>query len=83
MAEPKLTLSECALRLRNGNPEAFELFVEQLTKYHQTLLDAVVQADVNEVLVAQGRAQTTVALLRIFKECTVVQKPRPLPFVKP
>ena len=51
----EITLSTCALKLRNSDPEIFELFVNELEKYYDTLMDAMVQSGINDVLVAQGR----------------------------
>ena len=72
------TLSELALRLRNGNPEAWDEFLVQMQGYYEDLTMKVVQAPAEEVMVAQGRAQSIFALLRTFKECTVERK-KPLP----
>ena len=75
-----LTLSDLALQLRNGNPDAWDTFLMRLQSYYEDLTMKVVQAPAEEVMVAQGRAQATFALLRIFKECTVERKhERPLP----
>ena len=82
MAE-KQSLSDLCLRLRNGNPEAFDAFLIELRSYYDHLTDEVVQATADQVLVAQGRAQSAFALLRIFKECTVERKEKPLPFKTP
>ena len=77
------SLSQYMLLLRNGNPEGFDGFLKRLTEYYEDLTMKVVQAPAEEVMVAQGRAQAIFAVLRLFKECTVEQKPRPLPFAKP
>ena len=82
MAE-KQSLSDLCLRLRNGNPEAFDEFLTALTAYYEDLTFKVVQAPVEEVCVAQGRAQSAFAILRIFKECTVEKKHTPLPQADP
>jgi hypothetical protein len=76
------TLPQCALLLRNGNPEAFDTFLVRLAEYYEELTFKVVQAPPEEVMVAQGRAQAAFALLRIFKECTA-KKNEPLPVRNP
>jgi len=84
MAEINSTeMKDWMLRLRNGNPEAFDKFLELLGNYYQDLMEKVVQAKPDDVLNAQGRAQSIFALLRMFKECTIEKKPRPLPFKTP
>ena len=77
------TLSDLALRLRNGNPDAWDEFLIRMQGYYEDLTMKVVQAPAEEVMVAQGRAQGVMALLRMFKECTVEKKRRPLPFTTP
>lgn len=74
-----ITLSTCALKLRNSDPEIFELFIKKLDEYYKTLMDAVVEANINDVLVAQGRAQSIMAVLRILNECGIEKKEKPLP----
>ncbi len=76
-------MKDWMLRLRNGNPEAFDKFLILLSDYYHDLMEKVVQAPAEEVMVAQGRAQGVMALLRMFKECTVEKKRRPLPFTTP
>ncbi len=77
------TFKEVWLLLRNGNPEAFDMVIARLQDYYDDLSFKVIQAPAEEVMVAQGRAQSAFAILRMLKECTVEQKPRPLPFAKP
>ena len=72
-------MAECALRLRNGNPEAFDLFKQRMREHYEDLMEAAVFADSNEVLTAQGRAQAINGVLRTLNECTVEKKPGPLP----
>lgn len=76
------SLSELALRLRNANPDVFSQFVATFNQYYEDLTFKVVQAPSDEVLQAQGRAQTAFALLRLFKECTLEKKVEPLPAVR-
>ena len=78
-----IEMKDWMLRLRNGNPEAFDKFLELLNNYYQDLMEKVIQAPPEEIMVAQGRAQGIMALLRMFKECTVERKPKPLPFNTP
>lgn len=75
----EITLSTCALKLRNSDPEIFELFVNELEKYYGTLMDAMVQSGINDVLVAQGRTQSIQVVLRTLKTCHVERKEKPLP----
>lgn len=77
------TLSDLALRLRNGNPDAWDEFLIRMQGYYEDLTMKVVQAPAEEVMVAQGRAQSIFALLRTFKECTVERKQKPLPQAGP
>jgi len=84
MAEVNPTeMKDWMLRMRNGNPEAFDKFLLLLQQYFDDLSLKVVQAPVEEVCVAQGRAQGAMALLRMFKECTVERKQKPLPQAGP
>jgi len=77
-----LEMKDVMLRLRNGNPEMFDRFLVLLQQYFDDLSYKVVQAPVDEVCVAQGRAQGISALLRLFKECSL-NKEKPLPSVIP
>lgn len=70
-------LSETALRLRNGNPEVFELFVRELRGLTEQVTVAVTEADTGSILVAQGRAQQCRAFLRLFEECDKPKQPTP------
>lgn len=74
--DPRL-LSDYALRMRNGNPEAFELFVRELRRLSDHVTVAVTEADTGSILVAQGRAQQCRALLRVFEECDRPKQPTP------
>lgn len=76
-AEP---IHTAALRMRNGNPEAFEDFQKELEKYFNTLLLDTMKADNSQVLQAQGRAHTAYAILTILKECNIrLERPKPEP----
>lgn len=74
--DPRL-LSDYALRMRNGNPEAFELFVRELRRLSEHVTVAVTEADAGSILVAQGRAQQCRSLLRVFEECDRPKPPTP------
>ena len=78
MAQPDLKrrMSANALRLRNGNPEAFDDFVNNLNELTGDALTALSEAPTDEVLVQQGRAQQCRAFLRLLLECDK-QKPAP------
>ena len=77
MAKSPLTLA--AQRLRNLNPIVFEDFLLEIDHYYDALCQAAVQAPGSEVLQAQGRAQSILALLRILKECHIEPKKQPQP----
>ena len=77
------TFQEIWLLLRNGNPDAFDLVIARMQAYYDDLSFKVIKAPAEEVMVAQGRAQSAFAILRMLKECTVEKKERPLPFAKP
>lgn len=75
----KSALSILALRVKNGNPEAFDAFVGELDNYERSLVDQLVQAGTGEILTAAGRVQSIRALLRILKECHLEPKKTPAP----
>ena len=76
-------MKELMVRLRNGNPESFDQFIEAAKEYYDDLTFRVVQSSADEVLQAQGRAQSAYAYLRMLKECTVEKKSKPLPAFGP
>lgn len=65
----KSALSTLALLVKNGNPQAFDAFVDELDKYERKLVDDLVMSGTGEILTAAGRVQSVRALLRILKEC--------------
>ncbi len=75
---PPPPLSALCLRLRNADPQVWDMFVAQFTIYTETATVALTEAAPADILVAQGRAQQCRGLLRIFKECdTSSSKPAP------
>jgi hypothetical protein len=72
-------LGVSALRLRNASPDAFEQFLHDLAKYKDQLTAAVTTAPVGEVLVAQGRAQSIIAIEQVLKECHLPRPEKPTP----
>lgn len=77
----KSKLAVAAHVLRNVNPILFEDFLLELENYYRGLCEDVVKAQSNDVLQAQGRAQSALALLRTLKECHLEPKKpqQPLP----
>ncbi len=72
-------LSELALKVRNHDPVLWEAFVDTFDAYSMEVTVAVTQAPPAEILVMQGRAQQCLAMLRVFKECTLPPKSSPAP----
>lgn len=75
MAASNSDLSDAALRLRNAAPDQFDHFLKVFQVYNYDVTVAVTVADQATVLQAQGRAQQTTALERLFRECTQRVKP--------
>lgn len=74
----RVALQHYALLIRNGNPEAWELFLREFEIARDEITVAVIAAEQNNVLVSQGRAQQMHELLQIFKDCNLPnQKPLP------
>ena len=67
MSERELILS--AASLARSSPREWELFLAEFRKYTNVKRDQCVSSPVDTLLVAQGRAQQCVALLRLFEEC--------------
>jgi hypothetical protein len=57
------------LSLRNGNPEGFETFLNNLNDYTMDALKALSEAPTDQVLIQQGRCQQLRSLMRLFVEC--------------
>ena len=66
---PKAKISVDALRLRNGNPEAFDAFVADVNDMSIDAMKALTEAPTDEVLIQQGRAQQCRWFLRMLVEC--------------
>ena len=65
----KSPLSKTALRLRNGNPDAFQDFVSQINDLTIDAMKALSEAPTDEILVMQGRAKQCRWFLRLLVEC--------------
>ena len=66
---PSSVLSHHAHRIMQAAPREWEAFVEVFDKYATEVTVAVTAADVNEILVAQGRARAFLHLLKLFRTC--------------
>lgn len=77
MSNTNSNLSRLVLLLRNGNPDAFEAFVEAYADRMSGLTVAVTEAGSGDILVCQGRAQESRAFLRILRECDKQSTPKP------
>ena len=64
-------------RLRNADPQAWADFLAEMEKWVAGKLLELSAADFDKVFVAQGRAQDSQALFRIFNECHLEPKPKP------
>lgn len=67
MSDRELILKSASLARRS--PEEWSDFLAEFKKYTDARRDQCVSSPVDTVLVAQGRAQQSVALLRLFEEC--------------
>lgn len=69
-----------ALRMKNADPEAFDIYTAQLELYQHNLTNDLIMANQQDVLVAQGRVQVMVSIIRTLKECHLQKiKPAPTP----
>ena len=75
----KSLLSKTALRLRNGNPEAFEQFVSLINDLTIDSMKALSEAPTDEILVQQGKAKQCRWFLRMLAECDKEPKPQSTP----
>ncbi len=66
-ADPKV-LSECMLLFRNADPRLYDKFIGVLATYVTDLTEAVVEAPVDRVLIAQGQAKTARKFYQLFTE---------------
>lgn len=57
------------LALRNGNPEAFENFLNDLNDITIEAMKALTEAPTDQVLMQQGRCQQLRSFMRLFVEC--------------
>lgn len=76
MSQPS-RLEQYAKFLHNAAPVEFEEFAKEFASYSETLTVAVTTAPVGEVLVAQGRAQAAMAVLRCLRDCTLRKEIKP------
>ena len=68
-------LKAAALRLKNGNPEAFDQFLNLFNDLTMDALKALSEAPTEQILIQQGRTQQLRALMRMFVECDKPDKP--------
>ena len=67
MSEREFILS--AASLARSSPREWETFLAEFKNFTSVRRDQCVSSPVDTLLVAQGRAQQCVALLRLFEEC--------------
>ena len=80
MSQPTYdSLSSLSLRLRNSSPDVWGEFVRVFDRYTTEFTVAVTEADQNQILCFQGRAQAMRSLLRLFKECNLPRGQKPAP----
>lgn len=70
-------LKRFALLLRNAAPDQWEQFLKAFEAYDWTITVAVTRADPASILNAQGAAQQTQTLLKLFVECATQPGPQP------
>lgn len=66
---PSAFLSHYARAIRNASPKEWEAFVQCFDAYATEVTLAVTSADASGILVAQGKAQAFLHLLKLFREC--------------
>lgn len=66
-----------ARALRAAAPKEWEAFVQMFDAWSTEVTVAVTNAEQNEILVAQGKAQAFLHLLRAFRDCHIQPKPKP------
>lgn len=67
MTPPK-EMVDVLQRLRNGNPEAFDAFVQMFAAYYGGVLNELVMAPQSDVLKCQGRAQQVQSFIGALKQ---------------
>jgi hypothetical protein len=71
---------QIALLVRNGNPEAWDRFLNYFSRYTEESLIAVSEADAVNIMTVKGMALQNRALLKLFSECDQeVKKSEPIP----
>lgn len=66
---PSLVLQHYARSLALSSPSEWEAFVQCFDAYATDVTLAVTNAPADSVLVAQGKAQAFLHLLRLFRDC--------------
>lgn len=61
-------IKQVCQRLRSADPEIYEQFIKLMDGYVYGLIEQVVSAPSDEILVAQGRAQAGQAIFRLLVE---------------
>lgn len=68
-------LKATALLLRNGNPTAFDDFINLINALTGEALVAMTEAPTDEILVQKGRCQQLRWFLQLLRECHIEKKP--------
>jgi hypothetical protein len=74
---PSIVFQHYAHQLRIAAPQEYERLVEVLDAYATEVALSAVNAEQNDVLVAQGRARAFIYILRLLREAGVKQTPPP------
>lgn len=72
-------LQVAALRVRNADPEAWELFLYQLSETARRTTNTLVSVDQSAILTTQGQAQMAVALFDALLKCEDAKPKPPVP----
>lgn len=79
MSNPKLKLSETALRLRGAAPALWNEFLADFESYARTVATEMVSSSLPDLPVAQGRAQECARIVQILTNAPdTVEKNRAL-----
>jgi hypothetical protein len=73
---PQQVLAQFACRLRNADPQTWDSFVQCFDAYTTEVTVAVTNAEQNEILNRQGRAQAFLSLLDTFRNCQQHANPK-------
>lgn len=70
-------LTKASRRLKNVDPQAWADFISAMEVWTAARLNAMASAPPDGIFTAQGMALDSRALLRIFNECHLDNKPKP------